>query len=87
MNVDFYLKKDQYLSSTSTFIIAFKGCRQVFFAFYENSQTQRFRIVAPKASYEASKQPPSAGVEGRVSYSSEVTITAPDKQPDRKEQQ
>lgn len=47
----------------------------------------RFRIVAPKASYEASKQPPSAGVEGRASYSSEVAITAPDKQPDRKEQQ
>lgn len=47
----------------------------------------RFRIVAPKTSYEASKQPPSAGVETGVSSSSEVAITAPDKQPDRKEQQ
>lgn len=54
---------------------------------FMKSLKHRFRIVVPKASYEASKQPPSAVVERRVSYSSEVTITAPDKQPDRKEQQ
>lgn len=47
----------------------------------------RFRIVAPRAWYEASKQPRSAGVETGVSYSSEVATTAPDKQPARKEQQ